>query len=94
MSLTKYYYVTDKVISKVPPAHGLDNLTRLQMKLDRLDQVMMVCPPNADDFHIDKAEGDFIWRFLVKRRIEVPWSEVDAAVAKALSEFLKACAVS
>lgn len=94
MSLTKYYYVTDRQISKVPHAHGLDSLTRLQIKLDRLDQVDNVQPPGLDDFRIDKVESDFIWCFRIERRIGVPWNEVDGAVAKALGEFLKTCAVS
>lgn len=94
MSFIKYYFITDEQRRKIPPSHNLDGLTRLQIKLARLDQVARVQPPRLNDFRIDSGSNDFIWCFQIERRFNKSWGEVDRAVAKALSEFMQTCAVS
>jgi hypothetical protein len=94
MSLVKYYHVTDSQMSKIPPAHDLNGLTRLQLRLSRLDEVACVRAPSLDDMRISEHENDFIWCYCVERQIGVSWAQVDAAVAKAFREFMSVCAVS
>lgn len=98
MSILKAYHVTHTQMSKVPASHGLDSFTRLYMKLSRLPQVARVQAPTQDlkgnDYRVSDVEKDIVWIYRVERRLGVTWQEVDAAVAKAFSEFMSACAVS
>ena len=87
--LCKKYHFTRLQLAMIPMAHGLDALTRIQMRLASLDEFDFVWAPGLNDYCINAATNDFVWVYMVQRKIGVSWAEAEDAMAKALGKFFR-----
>ncbi|MCA9338242.1 hypothetical protein KC949_01680 [Candidatus Saccharibacteria bacterium] len=94
MSLTKHFAIPESALAKVPPSHGFDNLTRLQLRLAHVPGVANVQAPSTFDYYLDCDTSDIVRMYGVERKVTASWDDVEPQVIGAILDFHAACATA